>query len=83
VEVSGKGRIYSYTVNRAPQNPAFADDVPFIIAIVKLDEGPHMFTNIINIPGEIENCHIDMRVEAVFDDVTEDHTLVKFQPVSA
>ncbi len=83
VQVSGKGRVYSYTVNHAPQNPAFRDDAPFVIAIVRLDEGPQIFTNIVNIPGGIENCRVDMRVEAVFEHVTPEHTLVKFQPVAS
>ena len=45
--VSGKGRLYSYTIAQAPTHPAFADDVPYVIAIVELAEGPHITTNLV------------------------------------
>ncbi len=78
VKVSGRGRVYSYSVVTQAANPAFRDDVPYITAIVELDEGPHMMTNIVDCP--IEDCKIDMPVTVVFDDVTPEVTLVKFRP---
>ena len=66
VEVSGKGRIYSFIVVRQPGNPAFADDVPYIYAIVQLDEGPRMNGNVTGIP--IEDVQIDMLVEVHFEE---------------
>ena len=77
-KVSGRGTVYTYTVVRRPANPAFNEDVPYVLAIVQLDEGPRMLTNIVGCP--IEAVKIDMPVVAVFDDVTPEWTLVKFSP---
>jgi hypothetical protein len=78
VTVSGKGTVYSYTIAEAPTHPAFAGDVPYVIAIVELAEGPRMTTNIVGCqPSEVK---VGMPVKVYFDDVTPEMTLVKFQP---
>jgi uncharacterized OB-fold protein len=48
-----------------------------VLAIVELAEGPRMTTNIVAPP---ENVRVEMPVQVFFDDVTPDHTLVKFKP---
>ena len=60
-EVSGRGRIYSYTVVRKSALREFEKKVPYIYAIVELDEGVRIPTTIINCP--IETIAIDMPVE--------------------
>ena len=45
-EVSGKGKIYSYTVVHAPAGPAFKDDTPYIVASIELEEGARIISNI-------------------------------------
>jgi len=78
IKVSGKGTVYSYTIARAPTHPAFAEEVPYVIAIVELAEGPHLTTNITGCkPDEVR---VGMPVVATFDDVTPEMTLVKFCP---
>ena len=49
-----------------------------MLAIVQLDEGPRLTTNIAAAP---EQVRVDMPVTVHFDDVTPDRTLVKFKPV--
>jgi uncharacterized OB-fold protein len=82
VESSGKGTIYSYTVveNNAPS--AFIEDMPFVIAIVKLEEeGVQMLTNIVGCdPAEVR-C--DMKVQVTFEKLTDEVTLPKFKPVES
>ncbi len=78
VKASGRGRVYSYTVIAQTASPGFRDEVPYIYAVVELNEGPHMGTNIVDCP--IEDCKVDMPVTVVFDDVTLEVTLVKFRP---
>jgi uncharacterized OB-fold protein len=75
--VSGRGRVYSYTVVRRASARSFGDG-PYVLAIVELDEGPRMTSNIVAPP---EKVRVDMPVEVFFDDVTPDRTLVKFKPV--
>jgi uncharacterized OB-fold protein len=74
--VSGRGKVYSYTVVRRASSRAFAD-APYVLAIVELAEGPRMTTNIVAPP---EQVRVEMPVQVFFDDVTPDHTLVKFKP---
>jgi uncharacterized OB-fold protein len=77
-DASGKGKVYSFTVAYRPTMPAFAGDVPMVIGIVELEEGPHLTSNVIGIPPEEVRC--ELPVEAVFEDVTPEVTLVKFKP---
>lgn len=78
VEVAGRGQIYSYTVARRPTAPQWAADVPYVIAIVELDEGPHMIANVVDC--DPDTVRIGMAVEAVYQDVTPEVTLVQFRP---
>jgi uncharacterized OB-fold protein len=79
VPVSGKGRVYSYTVVHQPAHPAFREDAPYVYAMIQLDEGPRFIANIVGC--SIEDVEVDMRVCATFDDVTPEVTLIKFTPV--
>lgn len=79
-DVSGMGEIYSYTIARRPAGPVYADDVPYIIAMIKLDEGPRLLTNIIT--DDVESIAIGNRVKVKFDDVTPEVTLAKFVVVN-
>jgi uncharacterized OB-fold protein len=77
-DVSGRGTVYSYTIARRATARPFEPDVPYVIAIVELEEGPHMTTNIVGCDPDA--VHIGMPVEAAFDDVTDEVTLVTFRP---
>jgi len=74
--VSGRGKVYSYTVVRHASSRSFADQ-PYVLAIVELDEGPRLTTNIIAEPDSVK---IGMAVVVHFSDVTPHQTLVKFKP---
>lgn len=78
-EASGKGKVYSYTVveNNAPS--FFKEDMPFVVALVRLPEGVQMMSNIVECdPYSVD---FDMEVEVVFDKVSDEFTLPKFRPV--
>lgn len=77
-EVSGRGRVYSFTVVRRAASPAFADRVPYVHAIVELDEGPRMTTNIVGCAPE--EVVIGLPVRAIFHDASEEVGLVFFEP---
>ncbi|MGI8925955.1 MAG: Zn-ribbon domain-containing OB-fold protein [Tepidiformaceae bacterium] len=77
-EVSGRGTVFSFTVDRRGTHPAFASEVPYVIAIVELEEGPRMTTNIVGCG--VDEVYVGMPVEAAFEDVTPEITLVKFRP---
>ena len=78
-EASGKGTVYSFSVNHRAPHPGFADEIPFVLAIVELEEGPRMMTNIVECNPD--SVKIGMAVEVTFEDVTEEVTLPKFKLV--
>lgn len=78
VDASGRGKIYTFTIARRSAGPAFKADVPYVVALVELEEGPRLMTNIVT--SRVEDVRIGQRVKAVFDDVTDEVTLVKFTP---
>lgn len=63
-ESSGRGKVYSYTIVRFGP-PGFNDDVPFVSALVELEEGVRMITNIVNC--DVEDVTCDMPVEVTFE----------------
>jgi len=79
VESTGKGWIYASSISYQPAHPSFAGDVPYVLAIIELDEGVRMHTNVVGIdPKEVA---IGMRVEVAWDDVTPEISLPKFRPI--
>ena len=79
---SGKGRLYTYNINHRPAR-GFEEESPYAIAVVELDEGPRMMTNIIGVAQTPETLPLDMKVEVVFEQITEKINLPKFKPVGA
>jgi uncharacterized OB-fold protein len=70
--------VYSFVVFHRLYHPGFADDLPYAVAVVELEEGPRLPTSIVGVAHTEIRC--DMPVEVVFDDVTETVTLPRFQP---
>jgi uncharacterized OB-fold protein len=78
IEGSGRGIIYTFSVveNNAPS--AFAPDMPYVIAIVRLEEGVQMMTNIVGCDPAQVRCDLPVRV--VFERLDERISLPKFTP---
>jgi hypothetical protein len=78
-ELSGRGTVYSFTVVHHVFNPAFADDVPYNLAIVELDEQPglRVLTNIVECANDA--LRIGMKVAVTFED-REGYSLPQFRP---
>jgi hypothetical protein len=72
--------VLSFTIVRRPVSPAFASEVPYVVALVTLDEGPQMMTNIIGCAPE--EVAIGMPVEVTFEDRNETISIPKFRPRS-
>ena len=49
-----------------------------LVAVVKLDEGPQLISTVVDCSNE--DLYLDMSVEAIFDDITEEVTLPRFRP---
>ena len=80
-ESSGTGTIYSFSVVTVSRDPAFRDKTPYAVALVDLDEGFRMFTNISGITDPINDLHIGQRVSVDWDD-HEELSLPFFQQIS-
>lgn len=79
IKASGRGRLFSYVINH--RLPKWAD-APYSIAVVELEEGPRLMTNIVGVPQTPEALILDMPVEVVFEPVSDDITLAKFRPTA-
>jgi uncharacterized OB-fold protein len=55
--------------------------VPYVVAMVELDEGVRMMSNLIGVQADPEHVRIGMPVEVVYEDVSDEITLPKFKPV--
>ena len=76
--VSGAATLHAWTVAVAPMGPVFANDVPYVAAIVGLQEGPRMASWVTGVAPE--DLKVDMRLQVWFDDLTPEVTLAKFRP---
>jgi uncharacterized OB-fold protein len=78
-DMSGLGRIYSFTVSRRAPSPEFEARVPYVVALVELDEGARMLTNVHT--DDVDSVRCDQRVRVTFEDVGEGVVLPMFEPV--
>ena len=77
--VSGRGKVFSFVIYDRVYHPAFATEVPYAVALVELEEGPRLISNIVGVPADQVRC--DMPVAVVFDDVAENVSVPKFKPL--
>jgi uncharacterized OB-fold protein len=85
IEAKGTGTVYTYSVHFIGPSKAYKGDPPHIVALVDLDEGVRMMTNLVRdeegYPSLApEEVRIGMPVRVVFHDVTDEITLPKFAP---
>lgn len=80
VRASGRGAVRSFTIVRRAVSEAYAPEVPYVVALIRLEEGPTLMSNIVGCP--VDAVAIDMPVEVVFDDWPGGVTVPKFRPVA-
>ena len=78
IPVSGRGRVYTYTVVYHPTHRAMADRVPYITALIELEEGPKVLTNLRNCSEA--DVRVNMPVRVLFERLTDEITLPQFEP---
>ena len=77
---SGKGKLYSFEILYRPFNRAVKVPPPYVLAMVELEEGPRMLSNLVNVEPDPKVIKCDMPVEIVFSKLTDDVTIPLFQP---
>ena len=77
--------MYSYTTVYQSSIPSFSEEAPYIHATIQLDEGARMTGNVIVSQEQLAEdpgfLPVGQRVQAVFDDVTDEVTLVQWEPI--
>lgn len=81
VRSSGRGEVLTYTVITRAVSKAYAEDAPYVIALIRLAEGPKMMSNVVEC--DPESVQVGMAVEVVFDQWSEEITIPKFRPTLA
>ncbi|MCW8278523.1 Zn-ribbon domain-containing OB-fold protein [Pseudomonas sp. PCH199] len=76
IDASGLGCIYTFTVCRIAPSPAFASRLPYVVALIDLDEGVRLLANILD--ANLDRVAIGARVSVCFESVSESCTLPQF-----
>jgi uncharacterized OB-fold protein len=80
-EASGRGTVHTYTIVRQYQAPPFVDELPYVVAVIELDEGVRMVGNVTDCP--VEQVHVGMAVEAYAVAATERVGVPFWRPMQA
>ena len=78
VEASGRGTVYSFTVIRQNYSRPFRDWIPYVVALVDLEEGPRVMTNLVDC--DLETVQVGMPVRARFEVVSDEAGIALFEP---
>jgi len=81
IRSAGAGKVYSFAVYHVAFHEGFKQEVPYVVALVDLAEGPRLLTNIVGCAPEDVFC--DMPVWVTWEDVTPEISLPKFRPVDS
>ena len=76
--VSGRGRLFTWTVTHRATDPAFAEHVPYVVAVVELEEGPRVVGNIFGV--DPPTLVLDGPVRVVLDRRSDAIALIDFEP---
>ncbi|MGE0545016.1 MAG: Zn-ribbon domain-containing OB-fold protein [Dehalococcoidia bacterium] len=78
VEASGRASLHSWVVFHQVYHLAFADRVPYNVAVVELEEGPRITTNVIDC--ELDDLKAGMALIVMFEEIAEGMAMAKFRP---
>lgn len=65
-DVSGRGTVYTFGVFRHRYNEAWSERVPYAVAIVQLEEGPFVISDLVDV--DVDDVRVGMDVQVRFDD---------------
>ncbi|HEY7647904.1 MAG TPA: Zn-ribbon domain-containing OB-fold protein [Methylomirabilota bacterium] len=82
IQASGRGRLHAFGIGHQSFNRAFKVPPPYVLAMIELEEGPRMLSNLIDVEPDPKAVKCDMPVEVVFHKLTDDVTLPLFRPAA-
>jgi uncharacterized protein len=77
VDVSGRGKVFTFVIYRRAFRAAFKDKLPYVLAVIELEEGPRIPSNVVGMPVEEVECEMPVRV--VFEEVRDGFLIPKFE----
>jgi uncharacterized OB-fold protein len=80
ITCSGRGKLYAFTIAHRGTPAAFKGSTPYVVAMVDLEEGARVMTNLIDVEPTPEAVKIGMPVAVVFEKASDTITLAKFRP---
>ncbi len=78
VDAAGRASLYTWSVIHTNDLPPWAERVPYIAAVVELEEGPRMMTHVVGAEGD--DLRIGMPLEVEFVDLDDESTIAAFRP---
>ena len=79
MKASGRGQVLTFTIVRRAVSEAYAADVPYVVALIQLDEGPKMMSNVVQC--DPETLKIGSPVQVVFDDWSDEISVPQFRSI--
>ena len=78
---SGRGEVYAVSVMHRAAHPGMADRVPYAVALVDLDEGVRLLTNVVGV--DAVEVHVGMEVAVTWEPMSDGRNLPVFAPATA
>lgn len=76
---SGRGEVYAFSVMHRPGNPTMKDKIPYVVALIDIDEGVRLMSNVVGCePGEVQ---VGMQVQVTWEELSDGRALPLFEPV--
>jgi uncharacterized OB-fold protein len=82
IQATGRGRLFSFEIAHQILNKAFKVKTPVVLAMVELEEGPRILSNLVGIAPDPKQIRCDMPVEVCFEKLTDEISLPMFRPAA-
>jgi uncharacterized OB-fold protein len=79
-DASGRATLYTWSIVRQNDLPPFNEKVPYVAAVVDLDEGPRMMTNVVGC--DHDDLAVGMALMVDFEDIGEGFHIPVFRPAT-
>lgn len=79
--MSGRGVLHNFVVFHKAWTKWFESRVPYAVVQIELEEGPRLTTNLLDC--DVKDVRIGMPVEAAYEDITDEITLLQFRPAKS
>jgi uncharacterized OB-fold protein len=80
IDASGRATLYTWSIVHVNDLPPFHERVPYVAAIVTLEEGPRMITNVVGV--DFDDLDADMALRVTFRSISDEPpvTIPVFEP---